>query len=85
MEKELIGRKGMPLSPRKVAGLRELGILLKRARLGQGLSQRGLQRRSHVHQSTISRLENGRLTHLSLQRLARLIQALRGTFEIVDD
>lgn len=67
-----------------MAGLRELGAVLKRARLGNSWSQRGLERRSGVDQTTISRLENGRLTHFSLQRLARLIEALRGRLDISD-
>ena len=65
-------------------GLRDLGIVLKRARLGLGWSQRGLERRSGVEQTTISRLENGRLVNFSLQRLASLIQALHGRFDIND-
>jgi transcriptional regulator with XRE-family HTH domain len=66
------------------AGLRELGTMLRLARLGLGLSQRGLERRSGVDQTTISRLENGRLVHFNLVRLASLIAALRGKFDIRD-
>ena len=83
-DKQLFGRKGHPLSERELTGLRDLGTALKRARLGQGWSQRGLERRSGVDQTTISRLENGRLVNFSLQRLASLIQALRGRFDIND-
>jgi ribosome-binding protein aMBF1 (putative translation factor) len=83
-EKQLYGRKGLPLSEREMTGLRDLGTVLKRARLGLGWSQRGLERRSGVDQTTISRLENGRLVNFSLQRLASLIQALRGRFDIND-
>ncbi len=82
--KQLYGRKGLPLSEREMTGLRDLGTVLKRARLGLGWSQRGLERRSGVDQTTISRLENGRLVNFSLQRLASLIQALRGRFDIND-
>jgi transcriptional regulator with XRE-family HTH domain len=67
-----------------MTGLRELGTVLKRARRENSWSQRGLERRSGVDQTTISRLENGRLTHFSLTRLARLIEALRGRFQIED-
>lgn len=81
-DKQLYGRKGLPLSEREMAGLRDLGTVLKRARLENSWSQRGLERQSGVDQTTISRLENGRLTHFSLTRLARLIQALRGRFDI---
>ena len=83
-EKQLYGRKGLPLSEREMAGLRDLGTVLKRARLGLGWSQRGLERRSGVDQTTISRLENGRLVNFSLQRLASIIQALRGRVDIND-
>ena len=82
VDKQLYGRKGLPLSEREMAGLRDLGTVLKRARLENSWSQRGLERRSGVDQTTISRLENGRLTHFSLTRLARLIQVLRGRFDI---
>lgn len=83
-EKQLYGRKGLPLSEREMTGLRDLGTVLRRTRLGLGWSQRGLERRSGVDQTTISRLENGRLVNFSLQRLASLIQALRGRFDIND-
>jgi transcriptional regulator with XRE-family HTH domain len=53
--------EGLPLSEREMAGLRDLGTVIKRARLGLGWSQRGLESRSGVDQTTISRLENGRL------------------------
>ena len=83
-DKQLYGRKGLPLSEREMTGLRDLGTVLKRARLGLGWSQRGLESRSGVDQTTISRLENGRLVNFSLQRLASLIQVLRGRFDIND-
>jgi ribosome-binding protein aMBF1 (putative translation factor) len=83
-QKQLYGRKGLPLSEREMIGLRDLGTVIKRARLGLGWSQRGLESRSGVDQTTISRLENGRLVNFSLQRLASLIQALRGRFDIND-
>jgi hypothetical protein len=40
------------------------------------------QRRCDVDQTTISRLENGRLVHFNVVRLASLIAALRGRFDI---
>jgi transcriptional regulator with XRE-family HTH domain len=58
--------------------------MLKRARRDLGWSQRGLESRCGVDQTTISRLENGRLVHFSLVRLASLIAALRGRFDIGD-
>jgi transcriptional regulator with XRE-family HTH domain len=78
----LYGRKGYALSNAEVEGLKELGRIIRRARLDLGLSQRGLERRSLVDQTTISRLENGRLTHLSLQHVARLFQVLRGRVDL---
>lgn len=78
----LYGRKGRPLSQREMDGLKELGRILRQARLSLALSQRQLERRSLVDQTTISRLENGRLTHLSLEHIARLMQVLRGQIDL---
>ncbi len=84
MDKQVYGSKHFPLTEREMAGLRDLGTMLRRARLGRGWSQRGLERRSGVDQTTISRLENGRLAYFSLVRLGRLVEALRGRFDISD-
>ncbi len=84
MDRQVYGSKHFPLSEREMTGLRDLGTVLKRARLGLGMSQRGLERRSGVDQTTISRLENGRLAYFSLVRLGSLIEALRGRFDIND-
>jgi transcriptional regulator with XRE-family HTH domain len=70
--------KGRPLDDREIEGLRQLGTQLRRARLGNGWSQRRLERESGVDQTTISRLENGRLVSLRLLRIAALMQALDG-------
>jgi transcriptional regulator with XRE-family HTH domain len=43
-----------------------------------GYTQRHLERLSGVDQTTISRLENGRLTSLRLVRLAAIFLALSG-------
>jgi DNA-binding XRE family transcriptional regulator len=82
VERQLLGRKGAPLMPHEVAGLRELGTELRLARARLGWSQRDLEYASGVDQTTISRLENGRLTHLNLVRLAALIEALRGRLDL---
>ena len=81
-------KNGRPLSPREVQGLRLLGDQLRRARLGNGWSQRRLERMSGVDQTTISRLENSKLPSLRLARIVDLMQALSGTwsiFESADD
>ena len=81
----IVGTKnGRPLSPREVQGLRLLGDQLRRARLGNGWSQRRLERMSGVDQTTISRLENGKLPSLRLARIVDLMQALSGTWSIFD-
>jgi transcriptional regulator with XRE-family HTH domain len=80
----LRGNKGAPLSDRQVQGLELIGLQLKRARLGIGWTQRRLERASGVDQTTISRLENGRLASLRLVRIAALMQALNGTWQIFD-
>ena len=77
--------KGRPLSAREVDGLRLLGSQLRLARLSNGWSQRRLERASGVDQTTISRLENGRLLSLRLLRIAALMQALSGTWQIFED
>lgn len=82
MDRQVYGSKHYPLNERQMAGLRDLGAMLRSARLGLGWSQRGLERRSGVDQTTISRLENGRLAYFSLVRLGGLIGVLRGRFDI---
>ena len=81
----LTHRKGMPLSAREVEGLRLMGDQLRRARLGNGWSQRRLERESGVDQTTISRLENGRLVSFRLLRIANLMQALSGTWSLFEE
>lgn len=84
VDRLVYGSKHFPLSERQMIGLRDLGTMLRRARLGLGWSQRHLERLSGVDQTTISRLENGRLAYFSLVRLGSLIEALRGRFDIND-
>jgi transcriptional regulator with XRE-family HTH domain len=82
MEQKLRGPKGWVLSAREVDDLRHLGIILKAARQKLGYSQRHLERLSGVDQTTISRLENGRLTSIRLLRLAALFAALRTAIDL---
>ena len=60
-----------------VVGLRLFGALVREARRSIGLSQAGLGARCGLHQSTISRLENGRLTGLAFHHVAMLVFVLR--------
>ena len=83
MERPLVWPKGQPLSAREVASLRHLGFIIRSARLRLGYSQRQLERLSGVDQTTISRLENGRLRSLRLVRLAALFEALRGAIDLM--
>jgi len=83
MERPLMWPKGQPLPAREVAGLRHLGFIIRSARLRLGYSQRQLERLSGVDQTTISRLENGRLRSLRLVRLAALFEALRGAIDLM--
>lgn len=59
-------------------GMRLLGMWLVEARVRAGMSQGQVARRSGLHQSTISRLENGKLEGLQLYRLAAVIALLDG-------
>jgi hypothetical protein len=60
-----------------VVAMRLFGALVREARRSIGLSQAGLGARCGLHQSTISRLENGRLTGLAFHRVAMLVFVLR--------
>jgi DNA-binding XRE family transcriptional regulator len=64
------------------AGMVRLGLWIRQARVGAGMTQWQLARLAGVSQSTISRLERGRLEGLALFRLVAIIavldNALRG-------
>ena len=62
--------------PRTRRVLQRIGRKTMLVRLGQGLSQRDLEALTHVHQSTICRLENGRAPGLRLDKLATIIAVL---------
>ena len=78
-------RRHVVVRPRLVQGRDDLvvvamqlfGVLVREARRSMGLSQAGLGARCGLHQTTISRLENGRLGGLQFHRVAMLVFALR--------
>ncbi len=74
----LHGGRGPIPSDSALAGLRLIGIRLREARIGLGLTQRRLERLSGIDQTTISRLENGRLTSLHLTRVGAIAMVLAG-------
>jgi transcriptional regulator with XRE-family HTH domain len=59
------------------AGLQVIAHAVKRGRLNSGLSQRQLAYRVGLNQSTISRLESGRLRNMRMVTLARVIGVVR--------
>ena len=59
-------------------GCQILGERIRRRRYQAGYSQRKLGELCGVPQSTISRLENGKLRGISLPKLGRLVAALGG-------
>jgi transcriptional regulator with XRE-family HTH domain len=59
------------------AGRRIIAAAVKHARLRAGISQRQLAWRVGVNQSTISRLETGKLRAVRMTTLARIIGVLR--------
>jgi transcriptional regulator with XRE-family HTH domain len=58
------------------AGLDAIGRVVRDLRQSRRLSQRDLQAISGVHQTTISRIENGRQAGVRWSRFARLIGAM---------
>ena len=62
--------------PHVQRGLEIIGRAAWKARRRAGLTQRELGYRVGVHQSTISRLERGRLNGMRLKRLAAIVAAL---------
>lgn len=65
------------------AGARIIGLGIRRARLATGISQRQLAWRCGLHQSTISRLESGRLRGMRFRTLSRILGVLRAPPTIV--
>jgi len=64
-------------------GLQIIGRALFEARRRAGLTQRRLADVCGVHQSTISRLERGRLNGIRLKKLALIVAAL-DSLSVVD-
>ena len=69
------------LSPDEAYGLQALGAVVRRARRDAGISQHTLAAVVGIHQSNISKLENGKLTGLRLRRLGAIAAALDGRVE----
>ena len=59
-------------------GWEMVGAMVKRRRRVLGWSQRDLQKDSGLAQSSISRLENGKLSGLRFARFAMLVVAMNG-------
>jgi transcriptional regulator with XRE-family HTH domain len=64
-------------APSELAGRLIIARAVRRQRLAHGLSQRQVGWRAGVNQSTISRLETGRLRTMRMVTLARIIGVLR--------
>lgn len=62
--------------PAEEKGLRIIGQAVLRGRIAASLTQRQLAFRVGLNQSTVSRLENGRLHAMRLVTLARIIGVL---------
>jgi transcriptional regulator with XRE-family HTH domain len=67
-----------PRDPRVQRGMDLMGSALKRRRERLGMSQRELERRTGVDQSTISKFENGRRCGIRWSRFARIVAVLDG-------
>ena len=65
-------------NPRVARGMRRVGDATRRRRQRLGLSQRALGARTGIHQSTISRFEQGERCGLRWARFALLVDALGG-------
>jgi transcriptional regulator with XRE-family HTH domain len=73
---------GRLMWPEDVASLEFLGRLFKDARYVVGMTQRQLERATDIDQTTISRLENGRLTNMRLWKLGRIALVLRAGWRV---
>ena len=73
---------GRLMWPEDVASLEFLGRLFKDARYVVGMTQRQLERATDIDQTTISRLENGRLTNMRLWKLGRIARVLRAGWRV---
>jgi transcriptional regulator with XRE-family HTH domain len=57
-------------------GMERLGRWIRESRVQAGMTQAQLARLAGIHQTTLSRLERGRLEGLRLHRLAAIIAVL---------
>ena len=78
MTKDVLDRRGTALHPHVVHGMQVIGSWLRAWRRRRGYTQSQLGRLCGLHQSTISRLENGRCAGLRWLRFAALVAALDG-------
>lgn len=69
-------RGSMPYPAIAIAGIAAIGESVREARRRAGLSQRHLGNLCGLDQSTISRVENGKLANLRWWRFAALVGAL---------
>jgi transcriptional regulator with XRE-family HTH domain len=78
MTSDVFDRRGRPVQPEVVHGMLVVGRWLRALRRRRGYTQAQLGRLCGLHQSTISRLENGRCSGLRWIRFAALVAALDG-------
>ena len=73
----------------EIQNLRGIGHLLIAARIARGLSQRELAERLGVHESQVSRDERNEYYSITLERAARILDALhvlvRSTVDVPED
>jgi transcriptional regulator with XRE-family HTH domain len=82
---DFVAEEWAPTDPiRRRPALAKLGRAVLQLRLYLGWSQKDLEARSGVDQTTISRLERGKQRGLSIRRLAKILDALQ-VGEIVFD
>jgi hypothetical protein len=64
--------------PEEQLGWDIIGAMVRRRRIRLGWSQRDLWRAAGVPQSTVSRLENGKLSGIRFKRFALVVGAMGG-------
>ena len=65
--------------------LQELGVLIRAERMRAGLSMQALADRAGIDRTTLSKLENQRLSELGFAKLARVLGVLDLAFSVVPD
>lgn len=61
-----------PRDPHVIAGLKDFGVAIRAARMRSAMSQRGLEFRSGVSQSVVSRAERALAPKLALDRVIEI-------------